>query len=209
MMLIVLAAGCSPSASPTIAATTAPTASAQAAATPKPTGEGTLATTLSETYTDALSVRNQLALGTLRLEGTPDAIAPEQAEALHLYWQALLALSTSTTTAPEETTAIQTQIIETMTPVQIKAIAAMQLTNADLTAFYAEQGVALVTPVPGVTPQGGRNSGLSQQDREATRTAAEAAGTPVGTGSGGAGSDRREILIDAVIALLGEKLAAQ
>ena len=159
---------------------------------------------LSDDYEDALSARNQLALGSLRLEGSANAVTPEQAQELTLYWQALKALSADSTAATEETTAVQDQIVDVMTPEQLEAIAAMQLTNADLNEFYVEQGVELTTPEPGVTPQGGQNSGLSQEDREATRTAAEALGTPVSTGGGG-GAARRDILLDTLIELLGQR----
>lgn len=172
----------------------------EATATP---GAGTLSVVLRDDYADALSARNQLALGSLRLEDTSDAITAEQAGELLLYWQALKTLAADSTTASEETAAVQDAIVDAMTPAQMEAITSLQLSNADLTAFYEAQGIVLTTsePEPGVTPQGGKNSGLSQEAREATRTAAEALGTPVGAG-GGSGSDRRDILIDTLIALL-------
>lgn len=162
------------------------------------------AVALRDDYADALAARNQLALGSLRLEGTTHAITQEQAALLKLYWQALLALTDEPTAAAEETAAIQTQIIESMTAEQIEAIAAMALTNADLNGYYVEQGVELTTPEPGVTPQSGRNSGLSPESREATRTAAEALGTPVASGGGG-GAERRDILLNNLIELLGQR----
>ena len=160
-----------------------------------------LVNVLRDDYPDALAARNQLALGSLWLEGTTNAITQEQAAVLKFYWQALFTLTEESTAAPEETAAVQTQIIESMTAAQIEAIVAMALTNADLNTFYVEQGVELTTPEPGVTPQGGKNSGLSQESREATRTAAEALGTPVASG-GGAGSERRDILLTTVIEFL-------
>ena len=161
---------------------------------------------LSDDYDDALSARNQLALGSLRLEGGANAVTPEQAQELRLYWQALKALSADSTTATEETSAVQNQIVDVMMPEQLEAIAAMRLTNADLNEFYVEQGVELTTPEPGVTPQSGKNSGLSTNDREATRTAAEALGTPVSGGGGGGGAERRDILLDTLIELLGQRV---
>ena len=179
------------------------------AATVEPeSGLATLEDALPVDYEDALSSRNQLALGTLRLEGTEDAVTAEQAETLAFLWQTLQALLDDSTTAREETSAVQAQILAALTAEQVDAIRALALTNADLTAFYAEQGVALPTPQPGVTPQssgGGRNSGVSQEDREATRTAAEALGTPVGTGGGGGGAERQDILLDTLISLLLER----
>lgn len=180
------------------------TRAAEDAGDSEPVDSGVLATVLRDGYPDALAERNQLALGSLRLEGTANAISQEQATELKLYWQALLALTDESTTAAEETAAVQTQILESMTAAQIEAIAAMALTNADLNAFYVDQGVVLTSPEPGVTPQGGKNSELSQESREATRTAAEALGTPVGTG-GGTGSERRDMLLDTLIALLDQR----
>jgi len=149
-------------------------------------------------------VRNQLALGTLRLEGTANAVTPAQAAELKLYWQALLALAADSTTAAEETAALQTQIVETLTSAQLEAINALALTNAELNAFYVEQGVVMTTPESGVTPQGGKNSGLSQEQREATRAANETSGTPVGGGNGG-GSERRDILVNTLLDLLAQR----
>ncbi len=163
-----------------------------------------LAVLLRDDYPDALAARNQLALGSLRLEGTTYAITQEQAAVLKLYWQALLVLTNEPNAAAEETAAIQTQIMESMTAAQIEAIAAMALTNVDLNEYYVEQGVELTTPAPGVTPQGGKNSGLSPESREATRTAAEALGTPIASGGGG-GAVRRDILLNNLIELLGQR----
>jgi hypothetical protein len=156
---------------------------------------------LSIEYTDAASLRNQLAFGALKLEGTASAVTLEQAKTLLPLWQAIVALSGSETTAEAELTAVQNQIAEAMTPEQLQAIAAMQITNADLTAFYAEHGVVLPTPVPGVTKVPGSGSGVSQADKEATRAAAEALGTPVGTG-GSTGQAAKTLLFDTVIELL-------
>ena len=202
LTLTTVMSGCGGDAAPT----TAEPEEAQGEETEEtvPDSEDILTDILSDDYEDALSARNQLALGTLKLEGSGNAVTSEQAQELALYWQALKALAADSTSATEETTAVQAQIVEAMTQEQLEAIAAMQLTSADLNEFYVEQGVELTTPEPGVTPQGGKNSGLSQEDREATRTAAEALGTPVGTGGGG-GAERRDILLDTLIELLGQR----
>jgi len=157
----------------------------QAAGTPEPEASATDGT-LTEDYPDALSLRNQLALGTLRLEGTPDAITVEQAGKLLPLWQALKA----------------NQIMATLEPAQIASIAALQLTNADLQEYYVEIGVSEVkTPEPGVTPQSSSMKDLSPEEREAARATAEALGTPVGTGAG-SGGGKSYVLLDAVIELL-------
>jgi hypothetical protein len=150
-------------------------------------------------YPDATSLGNQLALGTLKLEGTADAVTAEQAKALLPLWQASVALSGASTTAEAELTAVQNQIVEALQPAQVQAIGALQLTTAQLNAFYAEKGIVMPTPMPGVTKVPGGGSGVSSADKEATRTAATALGTPT---SSGAGQAARTLLFDAVIELL-------
>jgi len=161
--------------------------------------------TLTEDYADAASLRNQLALGTLRLEGTAHALTSGQAGALLPLWQTIKALSTSSTSAPEEMDALQNQIVGSLAEDQIEAIAAMQLTNADLQAYYVEIGVSVVkTPEPGVTPQSGAFKDLPPEQREAARATAEALGTPVGSGRS-SGTSKGDALLDKVIELLMER----
>jgi len=98
-------------------------------------------TELNEEYENALTIKNQLILGSIWMEGTPNAITPEQAKTLLPYWQLYRSLTASETAATEETTAVQNQILALMTPDQIQAIAAMQITNIDMQAYYVEIGV--------------------------------------------------------------------
>jgi len=156
---------------------------------------------LDTEYTDAASLRNQLAFGVIELDGTADAITPEQAGLLIPLWQALVSLSGDSTTTEAELTAIQDQIVTALTIEQLEAIALMQLTNADLDLFYAEYGIIFPTPVPGVTKVPGSGNMLSQEEREATKTAAEALGTPVGTGSS-SGQPARTLLFEKTIEYL-------
>lgn len=181
-----------------IAACAAPAPSAAPAAATTPPASSPM---LSEDYDDALSVRNQLAYGTLKLEGTPNAVSAEEATRLLPLWQALNALDDSSTTAVEESTAVQNQILAALTPEQVAAISSMHLTNAMLQAYYVEIGVAVAsTPEPGVTPQSFKD--LPPEQREAAKATAQALGTP--TGGSGAG-DKKDALMDNVLALLGSK----
>jgi hypothetical protein len=155
---------------------------------------------LTDTYDDALTTRNQLLLGIMRLEGTPQAVMADQAAELATLWKAFAALSDSSTAAPEETEAVQNQIVAALTIEQVSAIATMKLTNSDMQAFYVETGISEVkTPEPGVTPQSQRMSDLPQEDREATR---EASGGTVGSGGGG---DKSDALLDMILELLAGK----
>ena len=155
---------------------------------------------LTDTYEDALTINNQLLLGTLRLEDTNQAITSEQAKALLPLWQGYAALTASGTAATEEIESVQNQIAEAMTSEQIAAVAEMRLTNTALQEFYVEAGLTEVkTPEPDVTPEGTRMSDLSKEDRQATRTAS---GEEVGTGGG---SGKSASLVDMVIELLETK----
>lgn len=203
LIFALLLVGCAstPTADPQAVASQPPAAVAENS-TPTPITTAYLSTE----YADATSLRNQLAYGTLQLEGTDLSVTAVQAQSLLPLWQAIVALSGTETTAAEELTAVQNQITEALTPAQLQAIAAMQISNADLSAFYAELGVTLPTPAPGVTKVPGSGKNISQEDKEATRTAATALGTPVGTG-GGAGQVARTLLFDQVVELLNERAA--
>jgi hypothetical protein len=137
---------------------------------------------LDLTFPDAANLRSQLAYGIIKLDGTSNAITPEQAKTLTPLWQAFLALSGDETTATEELTAVQNQIAQTLTPAQIQAITALKITNTELNTYYAQFGVSLPTPVPGVTKVPGSKQNMSEDDKLATRTAAEASGLPTGGG---------------------------
>jgi hypothetical protein len=170
LSLAVMVAGCGGAATPAPAA--APAASSGG---------------LVEDYPDALSVRNQLAFGTLRLEGTANAVTAAEAAKLAPLWQALKTLAASSISAA-------------MTPAQISAIAGLKLTNAMLQAYYVEIGVSVAsTPEPGVTPQSGSLKDLPPEQREAAKATAQAQGTPVG---GGSSSAKKDALLDNVILLL-------
>jgi hypothetical protein len=135
-------------------------------------------TYLSIEYSDATNIRSQLAYGTLKLAD----VTPEQATTLIPLWQAVISLSGDTTTATEELTAVQDQITAAMTAEQLKAIAGMQITNAGLNEFYAEYGMTLPTPVPGVTKVPGSGSGKTEEEKAAAQATAAALGQTTGTG---------------------------
>ncbi|MCA9933298.1 MAG: hypothetical protein H6662_07670 [Ardenticatenaceae bacterium] len=134
------------------------------------------AVSLTEDYAeDALPIRNQLLVGTMKLEGTDLAVTPEQASELLVLWQASIALSRSGTGATEEVTAVLNQIEATMTPEQIAAIADMQLTREDIQAISQEMGLS--TGSGDGEGAGGANRGQGQNltgddlaTREAERT---------------------------------------
>ena len=109
-----------------------------------------------------ITPETKLALGTLKLEGTPQAVDKDTAAKLLPLWQLLQQLSTGTSTAPQETTAVLDQIEATMTSEQRQAIESMQITQADfLTAFQQARSSASTGGTGGTRPSGsgGTNSG--------------------------------------------------
>jgi len=110
---------------------------------------------LDASYEGALSVSNQLALGTMQLEDSEDAVTPEQAAALLPLWQALR----GGVTVEAEVNAVLKQIEGTMTQGQLEAIAGMQLTQEDLRAWMEEHGMGGGFP--------GMGGDMSEEEREA------------------------------------------
>ncbi|MCP4543470.1 MAG: hypothetical protein GY832_40680 [Chloroflexi bacterium] len=117
---------------------------------------------LDVSYDDALAASSQLTLGTLNLEGTENAVTPEQATALLPLWQALQ----GGVTAQAEVDAVLKQIEGTMTQEQLAAITAMQLTREDMRAWMEAQGINTRGGFPGA----GEGQELSKDER-ATRQA--------------------------------------
>ena len=90
----------------------------------------------------SLSGPTLLLLGTLKLDGTDQAVTAEQAADLLVLWQVYQEISTSDTAAPAERDALLKQIEETMTPEQMKAIQAMNLTPQDTFTVMQELGIS-------------------------------------------------------------------
>jgi len=106
-----------------------------------------------------LDAESKLALGTLKLEGTKQAIDPKMAANLIPLWQLLYQLKSSTSSAPQEVTAVVDQIKATMTPVQVSTINNMTLSQADIfTAFQQANGSSGTTST-GTSGSTGRNRG--------------------------------------------------
>ena len=135
----------------------------------------TAATVLNEDYPDALPIQTQLTLGTLKLEETDLAVDADQTAELLTLWQAIRSLSSSDITAEGEIEAIVNQILDTMSPEQLKAIAAMELTQEGIFELTQELDIARggdwtgegdprsSAPdgmVPGSGPGGGMGGGL-------------------------------------------------
>ncbi|MBK6326230.1 MAG: hypothetical protein KA362_08105 [Chloroflexi bacterium] len=118
---------------------------AETAVTPANNTENgdTAVSRLNETYADALPVQSQLAIGTLQLETTDQAVDEAQAAELLPLWRAALSLARSDTSAAVEVEAVINQIQDTMTPAQMSAIAAMQITSDSMQAMIADGTLVL------------------------------------------------------------------
>lgn len=149
-----------------------------------------VSTTLDTTYEGALSARNQLALGAIKLDGTPNALNAKQAAALLPLWQALRSANQSGS-AQAEVTALLTQVEQTMTPNQLQAIKAMKLTQTEFQDWAKTNGITLGSGVDGGVPGGGANLSASEK---ATRQASRA---------GSSNANASTAVVDAVIKYLG------
>ena len=84
----------------------------------------------------------ELAVGTLRLEETSQAVDKKMAAQLLPYWQLIDELNASESTAPQEITAVVENIRAIMTTGQVQAIQNMKLTQNDLAAVLQNAGSA-------------------------------------------------------------------
>jgi hypothetical protein len=128
---------------------------------------------LDTSYSNALSVRNQLLLGAIRLqEGSGPTLTQEQAARLLPLWRAAKALVVSGTSSQAEQDAITNQILAAMTAEQIQAIQSMRLALADMQAF--NQSVGVTAPAAGSSGLPGGTPGFGQStspEQRATRQA--------------------------------------
>jgi hypothetical protein len=95
---------------------------------------------LSDDYPDAVPMSTQLAIGTLLLEGTDEAVTMAQADELLASWQMLGALQGSGTAAEAEMDAVLKQIQAGMTAEQLTAIQEMQLTPSNMLEMVQQSG---------------------------------------------------------------------
>lgn len=88
-----------------------------------------------------MPLAEKLAVGTLKLEGTGNAVTAKQAADLLPLWQVYSSLITSDTAAQEEKDALAEQIQETMTSDQIKVIDGLNLTQREVFASMQQLGI--------------------------------------------------------------------
>jgi hypothetical protein len=113
-----------------------------------------------------LPLASALAVGTIKLDSTDQAITPDEAKQLIPLWQGLQSLMSSDTTAQAEIQGVIDQIQSTMTAEQVSAIKAMNLTGSDEASVFGQGGFAFGRPGAQGTPQAnGTPDANGNQDR--------------------------------------------
>jgi hypothetical protein len=106
----------------------------------------------------ALPTATELIVGTLKLEGTDQAVTADQAKELLMLWQVYQELSNNDTAAQAEFDGLIDQIQGTMTAAQIQAITAMKLTQSDVFTLMQEKGISVGQPQQSSSGSGGSSS---------------------------------------------------
>jgi hypothetical protein len=149
-------------------------------------GSKTTTTTSDTIIETTMSPETELVLGTLKLEGTDQAVNSEQAAKLLLLWKMYKSLSTGDTTAQEEVDAVLKQIYAAMTEDQLSAIDAMHLKPEDMVTIMQDLGLAMVP----VGNKAGATPDISQMQADFQDSGDPSAGF-TGGGPGGGGSGGR------------------
>ena len=149
---------------------------------------------LDLSYENALPARNQLQLGTLKLEDSQWPLSATQARALLPLWQGVRGAMNSGASAQAETDALLQQIEAGLLPEQLAAIRGWKLTQVDLQAWARDEGLAVGTGSGGGAGTGQPGSGQSLSAEERATRQAERGDQERGGLS--------QALVDAVIALL-------
>jgi hypothetical protein len=130
----------------------------------------------------AQTLEDKLAVGTLKLEGTSNAITADQAKTLLPLWKAAKSLSSSSTASTDEITALYKQIEEAMTADQVKAIQDLSLTPNDTQALMQQYGIQ---GGPGGSPQGTPDATRAASRSSGSQSGGAQAGGAQGGGPGG------------------------
>jgi len=165
-----------------------------AACSASPSSSANPGSTNQNGSTGELPATTQIALGTLTLDGTDNAVTAEQAAELLPLWETLRDLSTSDTAAQQEIQALDTQIQETMTDQQKQAITSMNLTRQDMFAVLQTQGTGFGNGQQSNNSQNGNSSGNGNRNftfgQGAGGPPPDGGGFPGGQGFGGQGQNR-------------------
>jgi hypothetical protein len=184
---------------------------------------------LDTSYDGALPASTQLALGIVQLEGTENAVTPEQAKALLPLWELIQSGSLQ---SDAETNAVVKQIEASLAPEQLSAIADMRLTFEEMGTWMQERGLAFggqqgggggrgafgdltederaamratrqASGAGGFGPGGGGFADMSEEERASIRATAEAGGMAFGR-PGGGGRGQLSLIAEQVVELLAQ-----
>lgn len=136
----------------------------------------------------SLSQVNMLLVGTLKLEGTDQAVTSDEAVKILPLWQAYRSLSNSQTASEVEVEALLNQIQSTMTTEQVDAIKAMNLTSTDMMSLMQSMGGGMGpqgTPNPQSTPGVNFPSGSFPSGNPPSGSTSGSTGNPPSGSSGG------------------------
>jgi hypothetical protein len=104
------------------------------------------------TASSGLSTATRLAMGTLKLECTSQAVTANQAAQLLTLWEGYQSLSKSDTSSQVELDALVEQIQGIMTADQLQAIEAMNLTDQSVSELMQSTGSSANASAPVSTP---------------------------------------------------------
>ncbi len=122
-------------------------------------GPGPTSAAMSQTAPGSLPVVSKLALGTLMLDSSSQAVTAEQAKTLLPLWKAVTVLSVSEY-PQEEINAVHTQIQDTMSQEQMASI--NKMTTEEFQAYAKKAGLPTGAAMSG--PQAASGSKSSSQD---------------------------------------------
>jgi hypothetical protein len=132
---------------------------------------------------NSLPIAAQLAVGTLKLAGTDQAVTAGQAKDLVVYWETYKQLSQSDTAAQAEYDGLITQIEETLTSDQMQAITDMNISQQDM--FASMQGMAVTVSNASSSSVSVSSGGANGDGMPAGGPPADGGGAPPDGGMGG------------------------
>ncbi len=139
-----------------------------------------------------LTTASKLALGTLKLEGSSNAVTADEAKQLLTLWQGYQSLTSSDTTAQVELDALVKQIQSSMSAAQTSAIQAMDLTDQSLNETLSSMASSAPASTPGVSSassSASSASGMLSGGSNGMPSGAPSGAPPSGSGEMPAGGD--------------------
>jgi hypothetical protein len=101
---------------------------------------------------NGLSTTTRLAAGTLKLEGTDQAVTASQAAQMLTLWEGYQSITNSDTSSQVELDALVAQIQAALTADQLQAIEAMDLTDQSVSEVIQATGGSVTSSAPASTP---------------------------------------------------------